>query len=184
MKACRICKEVKPLTEYHSEPKNSDGYRNECKECRRANDRVKSKNRDIKTKASNIFTGITQRCTNEKRQEERPKYKNVSNLLNKEEFIKWYVENYFNGCEVDRVDDDKDYSIDNIQLLSKVEHNKKSASKRIDLIKEVAICSKCDTSYIYSTENFYTKESLISKYNPLGIRSVCKKCNKTKGVQL
>lgn len=184
MKTCRICKEHKPLSEYHLEPKNSDGHRNECKECRRAIDRLRSKNRSLETKASNIFTGITQRCTNEKRQEERPKYKNITNLLNKDEFIEWYIDGYFDGCEVDRIDDDKDYSIDNIQLLSKAEHNKKSASKRINLDSRSAICTKCQNEYEYTKENFYTKESLISAYNPLGIRSTCKKCNKTKGVQI
>ncbi len=184
MKTCRICKEDKPLAEYHSEPKNSDGHRNECKDCRRASDRLKSKNRSLKTKASNIFTGITQRCTNQKRQEERPKYKNVSNLLNRKEFIKWYIENYFNGCEVDRVNDDKDYSIDNIQLLSKIEHNQKSASKRIDLENKTAICTKCGVKYLYTKDDFYTKDTLVSAYNPLGIRSTCKKCNKQKGVTL
>ena len=184
MKTCRICKEVKPLTEYHTEPKNSDGHRNECKECRRANQRERRKNRDIYTKASNIFSGITQRCTNEKRLNERPTYKNISNLLDKNEFIEWYVKNYFDGCEVDRIDNDKNYSMDNIQLLSRVEHNKKKATTRIFLEQNKCVCNKCKKEYTYDGNNFLKRERLKSKYNPLGIVESCNECNRTKGIKL
>ena len=39
MKTCRICSREKPLTEFYRRPTSADGYRTECKECKRAEDR-------------------------------------------------------------------------------------------------------------------------------------------------
>lgn len=40
MKRCYICDELKPLTEFHKASDKPDGYRNDCKECRRTGRKV------------------------------------------------------------------------------------------------------------------------------------------------
>lgn len=179
MKKCVDCGLEKDLSEFHLEKRNKDGHRNNCKVCRLKRDREKYASRDIETKASKIFAGIIQRCTNDKRQEDRPHYKIIGNKLNKEEFIKWYIKNHFDGCEVDRIDNDGHYGMSNIQLLTKAQHNQKRASERICLTSNTAKCTLCNRELDYSLINFYKEEKLVSKYNPLGIRSRCKECDKT-----
>ncbi len=36
MKTCSKCKVEKPISEYHTDKNKPDGYRYECKECKRA----------------------------------------------------------------------------------------------------------------------------------------------------
>ena len=40
VKECRTCCIEKNVSEFYPEPKNKDGYRNECKECKKAKSRV------------------------------------------------------------------------------------------------------------------------------------------------
>ena len=175
-KKCKDCGLEKEITEFHLDRNNKDGYRNNCKSCRLKKERERYKNIDLKAKASKTFSSITQRCTNEKKLKQRPNYKLIDNNLDKDEFIEWYCKNYFKGCEVDRIDNDGHYEMSNIQLLSKIEHNKKAVSKRIFLESDTAKCTLCKKEFKYSLDYFYTEEKLVSKYNPLGIRSRCKKC--------
>ena len=180
MKKCIDCGLEKEITEFHLEKRNKDGHRNNCKVCRLQRDREKYANRNIKTKASKIFTGITQRCTNDKRQEIRPHYKIIDNKLDKNEFIEWYCKNHFEGCEVDRIDNEGHYEMTNIQLLTKAEHNRKTASQRIFLDSNIAKCTQCKKEFKYSLDYFYKDKRLVSVYNPIGIRSRCKECDKNK----
>ena len=39
-------------------------------------------------------------------------YKNIKMLISKEDFMKWFMENDFEGASVDRIDKTKDYSND------------------------------------------------------------------------
>ena len=180
MKKCRICGIEKELVLFGIEKRNTDGRRTECKECKNKTDRAKYKNRSIKEKALKIYSGIESRCSNANIQENRPKYIEIENKLNREEFVKWYTENHFDTCQVDRIDNDGDYEMSNIQLLSLSEHNRKKSSSRIFLDRNIAVCTKCKRELEYSKINFFTENKLISKYNPLGVRSRCKKCEKEK----
>ena len=65
----------------------------------------------------------------------------------------------------------------NIQLLTKAEHNRKTASQRIFLDSNIAKCTQCQKEFGYSLDYFYKDKRLVSEYNPLGIRSRCKKCD-------
>lgn len=56
-------------------------------------------------------------------------YENVKMLISKEDFVKWFMENDFEGASVDRIDNTKDYSMDNIQLIPLDENVRKDKVK-------------------------------------------------------
>ena len=177
MKICNVCNTAKELSEFHKAKGNRDGYRKECKKCRSINGKNRYDKRTTSKRGSEVYTAINDRLTNEKRLVKRERYRNVKNLMTREEFVKWYVDNYFVGCTVDRKDNDGDYEINNIQMLSKTEHNNKKRLDRLGeyTLKENVPCSICGTVKHYT--QFYSSNIGINKYNPYGIRSDCKKCN-------
>jgi len=176
MKTCSVCKITKKLPDFNVANGNLDGHRNECKVCRRDNDRIRRKRRTPRQLAHRRYMEIAYRCSY------RSNYTHIENRLDEVEFIDWYLERHFDGCEVDRVDNNGHYQLDNIQLLSKVDHNIKRSTDRISLDSGTAVCLCCGRVYPYSVDNFHTRSRLISKHNPLGIRSTCKGCcNNPKG---
>ena len=124
-----------------------------------------------------IFYGINKRCNNKKYHEHRPKYKLISNKLDKDEFIEWYMKNHFDGCEVDRINDNGDYEMSNIQLLTKEEHNHKRKLERDGIIKDgFKKCNRCGELKPETKEYFSTHKKQISSFNPNGFRGICKEC--------
>jgi len=178
MKICTKCKIAKELNKFNKEARYKDGYRSECKVCRSNRQKIKSKNRTTAKRGSEVYTAINDRLTNEKRLANRERYRSINNLMTRDEFVEWYVPNYFAGCTLDRKDNDGDYEIDNIQMLSKVEHNHKKRLDRLGeyTLKENVPCSKCGTIKHYT--EFYKNKTGINKYNPYGIRSECKSCQR------
>lgn len=94
-------------------------------------------------------------------------YKNTKLLINKEDFIVWFMSNDFKGASVDRIDNNGHYSLDNIQLIKLQDNIRKDKIKakngfcecfrcrRIKLIEEFVkdrrrfnghstICRECD----------------------------------------
>ena len=178
MKKCRVCGITKELSEFHKEKRSKDGYRNNCKKCRAKSDAFARRNRTVEKRGSEVYTAINDRLTNPKRLETRSRYRKISNNMTREEFISWYVKNYFLSCTVDRIDNDKDYELSNIQMLSKKEHNFK---KRLDRLgeftyKEDVPCSKCGVIKHYS--EYFNSVNGVNKYNPYGIKAECKKCSR------
>lgn len=178
MKTCRECGIEKEYSEFQVEIRNSDGYRNQCKQCKNEYTKKKRDAQTLEDKAKRTYSSIKKRCSSKRYQEDRPRYIDVENKLDRDEFVKWYVANYFERCQVDRIDNDGHYEMSNIQLLSPEEHNKKKASERINLIEEVCVCNKCSKEYKYSDAHFTTRDRLKSSYNPLGIIEICRSCNK------
>ena len=89
----------------------------------------------------------------------------------------WYEKNYFLGCEVDRIDDNKNYEMSNIQLLTKEEHNHKRKLERDGTAREgFKKCNRCGELKPETREYFSTHKKQISAYNPLGLRGICKEC--------
>lgn len=68
------------------------------------------------------------------------KYKGIKVRIDKEEFIKWFMENDFYNASVDRIDKNKDYTMDNIQLIPLNENIAKDKIKEKDGYCE---CYKC-----------------------------------------
>ena len=52
-------------------------------------------------------------------------YKGIEFNLDKETFIKWFQERDFENASVDRIDKNKGYTMDNIQLISLAENIRK-----------------------------------------------------------
>ena len=176
-KVCTVCKLEKDILDFGINNRMKDGLNYQCKKCKVEYSKAYYKNRTPKQQANKIFSGIKKRCTNEKYQKTRPKYREVENRLNKDEFIVWYVGNYFEGCEVDRVDDSGHYEMSNIQLLSKEEHNKKRKVERDGFIEDgFKKCNKCNEIKPETKEFFSIHKSDASEFNPLGLRGICKEC--------
>lgn len=176
-KVCSMCKLEVSIIDFGKRTKAKDGLSSYCKKCSREISKKQYANRDTRQKALTIFGYIKKRCNNENYQKDRPKYKNIENKLDKNKFVKWYVSNYFEGCEVDRVDDSKDYSMDNIQLLSKEEHNHKRKLERDGCVKVgYKKCNRCGEIKPETKEYFSTHKKQISQYNPQGLRGICKEC--------
>ena len=131
MKVCTICKISKPLSTYKIVPKNKDGYHSKCKKCLAAYNL--SINRSKKGLISILFT---RQVTNSKlRGHKPPKY-------TRKEFTEWldtstvfvslynnWVQSGFNSKlapSIDRLDDFKGYSFDNIQLITWEDNRRKA----------------------------------------------------------
>ena len=176
-KVCTVCRVERDFSEFGTNNRMKDEKHYVCKECISKRSHDYYKNRTPKQNANKIYSGIKKRCENEKYHELRPKYKNVKNLLDKDEFIRWYVENYFDGCEVDRVKDDGHYEMSNIQLLSKEEHNRKRKIERDGYVKEgFKKCNRCKVKKPNTKKFFSPHKRNISEFNPLGLRGICKEC--------
>jgi len=82
---------------------------------------------------------ILQRLNNTDRNKNKC-YKNITFDLDKEEFINWFMANDFERCSVDRIDNSKGYSIDNIQLISIEENIRKD---KVKAKNGYCVCYKC-----------------------------------------
>lgn len=69
-------------------------------------------------------------------------YQNVKMLIDKDTFVSWFMENDFEGASVDRIDKNKDYSIDNIQMLLLEENIRKDKVKAKDGMCECFMCKE------------------------------------------
>lgn len=144
MKQCIICKKEKEISEFYVHPKMADGHLNKCKECCKAYARAKdTKEYDLRRYRKNPkrylnhkYRIIKERCTNEKRRYYGKKF------LSREEwaefckrtegqFMSMYHRWQESGYErvmspsIDRINNDGDYTLDNIQWLSLAENDKK-----------------------------------------------------------
>jgi hypothetical protein len=130
-KICNQCKEVKELSKFNKERKNKDGYQYFCKAC----------DKKRKIKYNHTIEGLVSRIyNNQKRKSERRlhPYPNYS----KNELLIWMVScnnftmlyadwvnsNYNTDLipSCDRVKDNLPYTLDNLQLITWEENNRKA----------------------------------------------------------
>ena len=94
-------------------------------------------------------------------------YKNVRMLIDKDTFVKWFMENDFEGCSVDRIDKNKDYSLDNIQMIPLPENIRKDRVKAKDGFCECYKCKEIKPLDSFAKDN--------RRQN--GHSTICKKCD-------
>ena len=68
------------------------------------------------------------------------RYEGVVFNLDKEQFIKWFQRNDFENASVDRIDKNKGYTMDNIQLIPLLDNIRKDKTKASD---GYCVCFRC-----------------------------------------
>ena len=133
MKKCPKCKEVKPFEEFHKNKSRKDGRQSRCKPC--FLEYCQNRSRTLIGKAFQIFS--RQKASSKFRGHQPPKYTRgefVDWLLSNEDYIKLFDEWEKSGYEkslapsVDRIDDYKGYSFNNIKVVTWKENNRKVGS--------------------------------------------------------
>jgi hypothetical protein len=133
-KKCFKCGDIKPLIEFYKHKEMKDGHLNKCKECAKLDSNSNLKNMGIKYSKSYDRTekGVirviykTQKSNSKRRGHNPPTYtkKELKEWLYKNGFKKLYDEWVANGYNknkkpsIDRINDFKGYSFDNIILTT------------------------------------------------------------------
>lgn len=94
-------------------------------------------------------------------------YKGVKMLISKEDFIRWFRQNDFEGASVDRINKCGDYSLDNVQMISLDENIRKDKVKSHDGVCECYVCKKTKL-----LESF-----AVDKRRKNGHSTICKDCD-------
>lgn len=94
-------------------------------------------------------------------------YKDIKMEITKEEFVAWFIEHDFPGASVDRIDNTKNYSIDNIQMISLANNIRKDKVKAHD---GVCKCYRCHK--IKPLEEFAKDKRRMN-----GHATICKVCD-------
>ena len=94
-------------------------------------------------------------------------YRGVKMLIDKETFVKWFMENDFDGASVDRIDNKKDYTMDNIQMISTSENKVKDRYKEKDGKCECYVCKEVKPIELFA----------LDKRRENGHSTICKSCD-------
>ena len=94
-------------------------------------------------------------------------YAGIKLLVTKDEFVKWFMENDFDGASVDRIDSKKDYSLDNLQMIPLDENIRKDKVKSKDGFCECWRCKQIKPLDMFA----------IDKTRKNGHRTLCKECD-------
>lgn len=92
---------------------------------------------DLHAKAFGVFRGMNQRCYSKntssfKDYGGRGIYIGDDWLNNSIKFVEWYVKNYFDGAQVDRIDNNGPYTESNCRMVTPLENNQnRRTTKRI-----------------------------------------------------
>lgn len=94
-----------------------------------------------KHRAESRYSMIRYRLAHPEERKNRA-YKGVKLLIDKKTFVEWFMANDFEGASVDRIDKNKDYSMDNIQLIPLDENIRKDKVKAKDGMCECFMCKQ------------------------------------------
>ena len=98
-------------------------------------------------------------------------YKGIKLNISKEEFVEWFMKNDFKNCSVDRIDKNKDYSLDNIQLIPLVDNIRKDKIKEHDGMCECYVCNQTKPLSEFAKDN-----RRLNAYT-----TICKECERKRG---
>ena len=189
MKKCAKCKEVKPLEEFHNNKKMKQGKTSYCKPC--ASKSIKKYRRTLIGNAIAIYNH--QKLSSKRRGYHPPAYAKqdlVDFLLSNKKYInlhsEWVESGYENSLvpSVDRIDDYKGYSLDNIQVMTWKENRIKSNEDRKNGINNKAnkAVVKMDLNEVelevYHSQSYAERETSILQ---TGIWAACNGKQKTAG---
>jgi len=171
-KRCSRCKEYLHLDSFCKNISYWDNLNNLCTKCESGR-RKHSKTISV----NNVWRNLLKRVKKDKNYIQ----KKIKVNFTETEFKEWYLQRWFAGCILDRIDNEGDYEFSNIHIITKAEHNKK---QRQDMLKKHNItepegmryCRNCNQ--LKPISEFYKKKNRISPYNLLGLDSRCKECNR------
>lgn len=188
-KKCIKCNETKSIDEYYKDKSTKDGLKCDCKDC--YNIRTKEYCRTIPGLITHIYRG--QRSSSKKRNMDMPNYSKVEfkNWILKQPnfealFKSWVDSGYEKNLtpSVDRPDDYKPYTLDNIQLMTWGENRNKNYKDRKSGVNKKAL--KAVTSYNETTKDiieYYSisEASRRTRAKVSNIINCCKGTRKTAG---
>ena len=95
------------------------------------------------------------------------KYQGVKMLIDKETFVNWFMSNDFYGASVDRIDNTKDYTMDNVQLIPMSENRVKDRFKEKDGMCECFSCKEVKPIDVFA----------VDRRRRNGHATICKCCD-------
>lgn len=99
--------------------------------------------------------------------EKNKNYADVKMLIDKDTFVDWFMEHDFKGASVDRIDNSKDYSLDNIQLIPIDENIRKDKIKVRHGMCECYVCKQVKPIELFAKD----------KRRKNGHSTICKSCD-------
>lgn len=190
LKKCKKCELQKPMVQFSKNISNHDNLDNYCRDCKRENNIHFRRTKD--GVAQTIYDG--QLKTSKKRQHNPPKYtkqelmiwmyrQDIFHLM----YAKWVESGYIKDLKpsIDRLNDFKGYSFENIRLVTWKE-NREKQSKDISLARSTSGKSKCKPVIQFDLNNnkineFISINEAMRQTNIRHIHSVCNGKRKTAG---
>lgn len=92
-------------------------------------------------------------------------YEGVKIMVNKDDFVAWFMERDFEGCSVDRIDKNGDYCFENMQVIPMTLNN---AKDRIIAHDGNSVCYACNQTkgideFVDDKRRMFVKKSTICK---------------------
>lgn len=189
MKKCSRCKEVKPKVKFSKDSQKSDGLHSICKKCHK--EKAIKHSRTFKGIVTMIYKG--QKASSKRRGMSLPNYTKIDLefwLVSQKDFEgicrKWIDSGYKTTLKpsIDRIDDYKPYTLDNIQLTTWNENLERYSKDRIMGLNKKAL--KAVVSHNAETgekEEYYSIAEASRKTNIMStsITKCCTGVAKTAG---
>jgi len=102
------------------------------------------------------------------------KYPPELEVMEQEQFVRWFQVNDFKNCSVHRLDNNQGYILSNLVLMDKIEHCRLHKYQYRQGITGTRSCTKCGVT---KASALFSKDS--RRWN--GRASICKECDNRRG---